>query len=162
MLRKVLFVGTIGGLIVILAQPVFTQNANNSNATIVGSWEFTATPSASSSEPSVPGLATFTSDGSLIEDDATELAPGHATPGHGIWQPSPAVPNLFLRFTNIVAHPDASHTTRRIVTMTVGLDSTGNEFSGGFSFEVVDPSGRVLTTGTGTIVAHRLVHPALP
>jgi hypothetical protein len=46
--------------------------------------------------------------------------------------------------------------------MTVGLDSTGNEFSGGFSFEVVDPSGRVLTTGTGTIVAHRLVHPALP
>jgi hypothetical protein len=33
MLRKVLFVGTIGRLIVILAQPVFTQNANTNNAT---------------------------------------------------------------------------------------------------------------------------------
>jgi hypothetical protein len=46
--------------------------------------------------------------------------------------------------------------------MTVGLNSTGDEFSGAYSFEVVEPSGQVLTTGIGTVIGKRMIHPLLP
>jgi hypothetical protein len=49
---------------------------------LVGSWEFTATPdtAAASPAPSIDGLATFTSDGSVVETDTTGLM-GRVSPG---------------------------------------------------------------------------------
>ena len=151
------------GLIALLAQPVFTTNTAN-QASLIGSWEITATADSapSAADISTPALATFTPEGSVIEADALELAPSRSTPGHGIWQLSPAVPNFFVRVTNIVARPIAPHYAKRILTMTIGLNSTGDEFSGAYSFEVVEPSGQVLATGTGTVIGRRMIHPLLP
>lgn len=159
---KLLLVGLAGGLIALLAQPVPTTNTTN-QASLIGSWEITATTdSALSADISTPALATFTPEGSVIEADALELAPSRSTPGHGIWQLSPAVPNFFVRVTNIVARPITSQYAKRILTMTIGLNSTGDEFSGAYSFEVVEPSGQVLASGTGTVLGRRMIHPLLP
>lgn len=161
MIRKLVLAGMTGGLIALLAQPVFTTTTTK-QASLIGSWEIIATADSAPSAEITPALATFTPEGSVIEADALELAPSRSTPGHGIWQLSPAVPNFFVRVTNIVARPDASHYAKRILTMTVGLNSTGDEFSGGYSFEVVEPSGQVLTTGSGTVSGKRMIHPLLP
>jgi hypothetical protein len=42
------------------------------------------------------------------------------------------------------------------------LDSTGNHFSGSYQFELVDPTGHILTTGSGTVSGQRIPHPLLP
>jgi hypothetical protein len=48
------------------------------------------------------------------------------------------------------------------VTLTVAVNSAGDQFSGGYSFEVVDPTGHVLTTVTGTLSGQLMQHPLLP
>lgn len=168
MSRKVLFVGMTIGLIILLARPTFTQNGTG-QAPLVGSWEFTLTPAPTPTsppvEPPIQGLATFTSDGSVTEADSAELVPGQSTPGHGIWQPSPVVPavtRFFVRFTCIVPNPDAWHSAQKIVSMTVALNSNGSKFSGGYTFEVVDPSGQAVSTGSGTVTGQRIAHSPLP
>jgi hypothetical protein len=106
-------------------------------------------------------MATFTSDGTVIETDTSETAL-RLTPGHGIWQPSPAIGNWFIRFTSLVANPDGTLHYKRIVSMTVELNSIGDQFNGGYALEVVDPSGRLITTGSGTVAGQLMVHPLLP
>ncbi len=170
MSRKLFLVGMTIGLIILLARPTFTQNGA-SQAPLVGSWEFALTPGPSPIlppvEPPIQGLATFTSDGSMTEADSTEFVPGpgQTTPGHGIWQPSPlapAVAHFFVRFVCIVPNPDAWHTAQKIVTMTVALSSNGSKFTGGYTYEVVEPWGQVISTGSGTVTGQRIVHPLLP
>jgi hypothetical protein len=116
-------------------------------------------------------LATFTSDGTVIEPDTSEVVPipvsttgsiVFGTPGHGIWQPSPVFGSLFVRFTNLFTYLNSTLHSKRIVTMTVELNSTGDKFGGGYSFEIVDPTGRTITTGSGTVTANLMVHPLLP
>jgi hypothetical protein len=143
-----------------LMQPAFAQTATTIPS-IGGSWEFTLKPASKSAASSVSGVATFTSDGSVIEANTSEVAL-HATPGHGIWQPSPAFGNLFIRFTSLAANAEGMLRSKTIITMTVALNATGDEFSGGYSFQVVDPTGRVITTGSGTVTAQQMVHPLLP
>ena len=83
---------------------------------LAGSWEFSLIPdpNGTGSSAMVPGLATFTTDGSVIETDSSQAIPGQilpdtfATPGHGIWQPSPAFGSLFVQFTSIVVNSDGS------------------------------------------------------
>jgi hypothetical protein len=118
----------------------------------------------------VPGLATFTSDGSAVETDATEVVPMmiaagtavYGTPGHGIWQPGPAVGNLFIQFISLMVNPNTTLHAKKIVTITGTLDSTGNHFSGNYHFELVDPTGHIITMGSGTVTGQRIPHPLLP
>jgi hypothetical protein len=106
----------------------------------------------------------------MVETDSTEVIPTisstgttiYGTPGHGIWQRGPAVGNLFIQFISLLVNHNETLHAKRTVTMTGRLDSTGNQFSGNYSFEIVDPSGRVIGTGSGSVTAQRIPHPFLP
>lgn len=158
------------GLLLSFVLPVAGQAANLPSLT--GSWQFTLTPVTPIASVPVPvhGLATFTSDGSVVETDATEVVPTmnatgavtFGTPGHGIWQPGPAIGTLFIQFINLfVNHNRTIHATKT-VTITGALDSTGNHFTGGYSYELVDPAGHVIGNGSGTVTADKIPHPLLP
>jgi hypothetical protein len=140
---------------------------------LAGSWQLTFTPTAPNptvSGPAFSGLATFTTDGSTIETDSSELslimpvatAAMRATPGHGIWQPAPATGHLFIQFISIVANGNGSLYARKTVTITGALDSSGNNFTGGYNYTVIDPRGTSLGMGSGTITGQRIPHPVLP
>jgi hypothetical protein len=168
MLRKQL-AGLFCALMLQAISPVMAQSNIPS---LTGSWEFTLTP-ASSQPPSqaIEGLATFTTDGSMIETDASEVVPVQSsaggpvvrgTPGHGIWQPSPVFGQLFVRFTSLLVNPNATLRAKRILTMTLALNSTGDQFSGNYSVEIDDSAGHVLSTGSGTVKGQLMPHPLLP
>ena len=138
--------------------------------TLVGSWQFTFKPNSVAPAPPFPGLATFTSDGTAIETDATEVIPlmiavtpaVHGTPGHGIWQPGPTIGSLFVQFVSLIVNRNATLHAKKTVTITGELDSTGNNFSGGYSFELADPEGHVIKAGSGTLTGQKIPHPLLP
>lgn len=158
-------------LVPTISEPLPAQIASPS---LAGSWQLTliASTPALSARPvaPIPALATFTEDGSMIETDATEVvamttssgAPVYATPGHGIWQPGPVVGRLFIQFVNLLVNPNESLYAKKTVTITGALDSTGDRFRGGYSFELVDPTGQVIATGSGTVTGERIPHPLLP
>ncbi len=168
MSRTMFFAGMACGLILILAPSGFTQTGTIPS--LLGSWEFSLKPSQMTGAATtlVPGLATFTGDGSVIETDSSEVVPGqivpdgYATPGHGIWQPGPVFGSLFVRFTSLVVNSDGSLRAKKITTLTVKLRASGNQFSGGYSFQLVDPTGHAITFGSGTVTGQRMVHPLLP
>jgi hypothetical protein len=181
MSTKVLSACVLCGLI-LLAIPSGRAQSGTPASGLVGSWELTLRPNTGEAPKAISGLATFASDGTVIETDTNEVAPmaGSAqlgtgrervsareaavfgTPGHGIWQPSPVFGSLFIRFTSLFANPDSTLHSKRIVTMTVTLNSTGDQFGGGYSFVVLDPTGRAITTGSGTVTAQLMTHPLLP
>ena len=161
-------------LVVLAIQPMLAQSGPTASS-LAGSWEFTLTPTpgpmANPVAILIGGLATLTTDGSLVETDTTEVVPVQAgpgkpvvygTPGHGIWQSGPAIGSWFVRFTSLVANSNGTLYAKRILSMTVMLNAPGNQFSGGYGFEVVDITGRVITTGSGSVTGQLMVHPALP
>jgi hypothetical protein len=91
---KLLFACMSFGLSLSAVEPVAAQATNLPS--LAGSWQLTLTPvSPTASVPvRVAALATFTSDGSVIETDATEAVPMmvegtavYGTPGHGFGSP---------------------------------------------------------------------------
>src|SRR4030081_2847706 len=108
MRRKLVIACMSCGLILSAIQPLAGQATNPPS--LAGSWQLTliaaGPPASSPAVVPVPGLATFTSGGSVVETDATEgvpimIAAGNAvygTPGHGIWQARPRGGELFLPF----------------------------------------------------------------
>jgi hypothetical protein len=160
--RQILTTFTLCMLLLLPIHPVSRAQVGTTPTPLTGSWEFTLKPNSSpSGESLIAGLATFTSDGSVIETDTSE-AGLHLTPGHGIWVPSPLVGRWFIRFTNLVASPNGTLRAKRILAMTAELNSTGDQFSGGYSFGTVDTSGHVIATGAGTVAGQLMVHPFLP
>jgi hypothetical protein len=159
------------GLILSAIGPVTAQIPLPS---LAGSWELTFVPaSATSSGPVAPfpGLATFTPDGSVIETDGSEVVPRlnaagttatYSTPGHGIWQPSPAVGYLYIQFISLRVNQNSTLRARKIVTMSGALDATGNHFSGNYGYELVSPAGHIIMTGSGTVTGQKIPHPLLP
>ena len=160
------------GLILSAARPVDAQSTTSPS--LAGSWQFTLIASTPPlSEPLVfpiLALATFTADGSAVETDATEVVPKatglgtlvYGTPGHGIWQRGPAIGNLFIRFITLLINQNETLHAKKTVTIIGALDSTGNRFTGNYSFEVVDPTGHVIAMGSGTVTGERIPHPLLP
>jgi hypothetical protein len=176
MSKKMLSTCVLCGLI-LLAIPSGRAQSGTLASGLVGSWELTLMPDAGKAPKAISGLATFTSDGTVIETDTSETTPMpvsaqldtgrervavFGTPGHGIWQPSPVFGSLFIRFTSLSANPDSTLHSKRIVTMTVALNTTGDQFAGGYSFVVLDPTGHVIMTGSGTVRAKLMAHPLLP
>jgi hypothetical protein len=160
----------IFGAILLGIEPLAAQTTT---PTLAGSWQFTLTaagPIPTPNAPTIQALATFTSDGSVIETDSSEVAPispttaapVRGTPGHGIWQPAPAIGNLFIQFISLVVNQNGSLHARRTVTINGVLDAAGNNFSGTYSYVLVDPKGGVLTMGSGTVAGQRIPHPLLP
>jgi hypothetical protein len=169
MTRRAILVGMFLGLILLTIQPAAAQVSSTSP--LVGSWQLTLTPN-SPTPPVVPipALATFTADGSVVETDGSEATPAmvstvhivYGTPGHGIWQPAPAIGNLFIQFISLLVNPNASLHARRIVTIIGALDSTGDNFKGSYDSHVVDPTGHTIVMSTGTVTGQKIPHPLLP
>ncbi len=169
MSRKTLLASLIFGLAVLVPQPAHPQATG---PTLAGSWQFTLTPASPTLPPAIPipGLVTFTTDGSLVETNALEVVPSSgpsatptfSTPGHGIWQPGPAVTNFFVQFISIVANPNGSLAGRNVTTMTVSVNSAGSQFSGSYTTTLVEPTGQVPKTTSGTVTGQRIPHPKLP
>jgi hypothetical protein len=166
---KLLFACMSFGLSLSAVHPVAAQAANGPS--LAGSWQLNLRPvSPTASGPlRVAALATFTSDGSVIETDATEVIPMmvegtavYGTPGHGIWQPGPAISNLFIQFISLLLNQNETLHAKKIVTITGSLDSTGNHFRGSYSYELVTPAGAVIVTGSGTVTGQKIPHPLLP
>ncbi len=160
-----------GRVLILIVVLVGSSVGQSTLPSLAGSWEFslTANPNPTGSPAAVPGLATFTSDGSVIETDSSEVIPGKilpdmfATPGHGIWQASPAFGNLFVQFTSLVMNSEGSLRAKKIYTMTVSLSANGTQFKGAYNFELVNPSGQHgLASGSGTVTGQLMVHPLLP
>ena len=166
---KLLFACMSFGLSLSAVEPGAAQATNLPS--LAGSWQLTLTPVSPTASVlvRVAALATFTSDGSVIETDATEVVPMmvegtavYGTPGHGIWQPGPAISNLFIQFISLMVNPNTALHAKKIVTITGSLDSAGNHFRGSYSYELVNPAGVVIATGSGTVTGHRIPHPLLP
>jgi len=169
MSRTVVLASMICGLAAILAQPLPMEAASPS---LVGSWQLTFVPFT----PPIPaitiaGLATFTSDGTVVETDASQVIPvptptgdatTYGTAAHGIWQLSPAVPYLFVQFISVVANSNGSLYGKTTTTMTIGLNPTGTQLRGSYLSQLVDPSGNVLKTTFGTVTGQLIPHPKLP
>jgi hypothetical protein len=138
--------------------------AQTPTPTLVGSWEFTETSETTShaSPPTIEGLATFTSDGTAIETDTTGIL-GRVSPGHGIWQNGP-IPGgyLFVRFTSLVPNLNGTLHSKQILTMFLTLNSTGDEFTGPYDFQIVNARGDIISNGKGTVAGKLMVHPLLP
>ena len=103
-------------------------------------------------------LATFTSDGGLIE---TITDPSIGT-GHGRWAKIHgqefAVTTLLFRFDST---GDFLGTLK--ARATIALDKTGNEFtSDAYLFEFFDRDGNLLTSGVGKAHGRRIVVQPLP
>ena len=150
-----------------------TLAAQGTAPSLAGSWQLTLTsghPSPPVTAPTIYALATFTSDGSVIETDSTGgtlpsttlRTTARATNGHGIWQPAPAPGNLFIQFINLVVTENGGLYGRKTVTIAGALDAAGNNFSGIYSYVLTDPAGGVLATGSGMVTGQRIPHPALP
>lgn len=141
---------------------------------LAGSWQFSlvpANPNPNVTEPTILALATFTSDGSVIETDSSQVAPISATAargiragtaGHGIWQPAPASGNLFVQFISLIVNPNGTLYLEKKVTITGAMDASGNNFSGSYSFTLTNPIGGFVGTGSGTVTGQRIPHPLLP
>jgi len=170
MRRKLVLTCMSFGLLLLAIEPLAAQAT--SPPSLAGSWQLTLTPVSPLASVPMPiqSLATFTLDGSVIETDASEVIPMmnaagtavYATPGHGIWQPGPAVGNFFIQFISLLVNQNETLHAKKIVTITGALDSTGNHFSGNYHFELVDPTGHIITMGSGTVTGEKIPHPLLP
>ena len=138
---------------------------------LAGSWQLTMNSNPTATSPTIHALATFTPDGSVIETDSSEFAligtsvrnaTRAGTPGHGIWQPAPAVGNLFIQFVSLVVNPNGTLYGKKTVTITGAMDAGGNNFSGSYSYILADPNGSALGTGSGLVAGQRIPHPLLP
>jgi hypothetical protein len=170
-LRKIL-VSTAYALALLFLSQLGLGRAEANTSSPVGSWQFSLAPAAGSphAQP-IAGLITFISDGTVVEDDLGELtsAPSatgtstlHSTSGHGIWQPSPAVGNLFVQVISLVANPDGSLRAKKTLTMTIALNAAGDRFRGGFNLEIQDPTGHAIAMTSGSCAGQLIPHPLLP
>jgi hypothetical protein len=176
MSRKMLSTYLLCGLILLAIPSARAQSGTLANG-LVGSWELTLTPNADKALKEISGLTTFTSDGTVIETDTSESMPMpvsaqldtgreraavFGTLGHGIWQPFPVPPYLFIRFTSLFANPDSTLHSQRTVTMIVRLNSKGDKFGGSYSFVVLERTGQTIMTGSGMVKAQLMVRTPLP
>jgi hypothetical protein len=84
MSTKVLSACVLCGLI-LLAIPSGRAQSGTPASGLVGSWELTLRPNTGEAPKAISGLATFASDGTVIETDTNEVAPmaGSAQLGTG-------------------------------------------------------------------------------
>jgi hypothetical protein len=177
MSRKTLLAFIVCGLMILLSQPesVVAADPHVANTgTLAGSWELTFTPApGTTTVPSIPGLATFTTDGSLVETDGTELAPGiasstgnatYGSPGHGVWQTMPSLTSYYVFYTSVIVNADGTLNSKSITqaTVTISTASSGTTFSGDYTTTTTGPSGVPPVTTSGKLSGQLIPHPALP
>ncbi|MGC9949155.1 MAG: hypothetical protein ABSF64_22540 [Bryobacteraceae bacterium] len=150
------------GLLAIAVQPTSAAAATSG---LTGSWQFTLTPTNTATPPvQYPGLATFTSDGSVIETDGSEFLKSVSTtpivtvssPGHGIWELGNTPITYVVQYISLVLDTDGALYARNITTMTLSVSST-NTFSGSYTTDqVIGSVTKVVSSGTvsGQLIPH--------
>jgi hypothetical protein len=125
-------------------------HGNHQKASIVGTWDVKVSPDGAAP---FAAMLVINRDGSVIETEAD--APGT---GLGAWKRlgggrfALAFRSFFL---NAQGQPAGSVLVRSQVTV------NGDSVSGPFKFDVSDPSGKVVQSGSGTASATRFVIPPL-
>ena len=155
------------GAIVAVAQSA-SSSSNPPNLT--GSWQMTLIPAQPSTLPSmeIPGLATFTADGSVIETDGSELATAAptallhpSTPGHGIWQLANTPVTLFVQYISLVLDPNGALRAKNTTTMFLSMNRQANQFSG--TYQTMQTTGRTTKMiSSGTVRGQLIPHVQLP
>lgn len=170
MRSKTFLASIVCGLIAIALQPMSAAAATPS---LAGSWQFILTPTTppSGTPPvvEIPGLATFTTDGSVIETDGSEFVPNPpsappanpSTPGHGIWQTANTPATLYIEYISLVLNADGSLFARDITTMFVTPNTSVTQFTGSYTTEQVI-AGSTKIVSTGTVSGQLIPHVALP
>jgi hypothetical protein len=159
MRSKTFFASIVCGLVAIAVQP---KSAAAATPTLAGSWQFTLTPTSPPTPPviQIPGLVTFTTDGSAIETDGSELI-NHRSPGHGIWQAGPTPGSLYVEYISLVLTAEGSLSARDVTTMLLSQSSTGNQFAGSYT-TVQEAGGVTITLFSGTVSGQLIPHVPLP
>jgi hypothetical protein len=171
MSKKTLIASIICGLFAFLVQPMSLAGASSS---LAGSWQITLVPTTPPASPTItiPGLATFTTDGSVIETDGAELAPTAAStgavifgsPGHGIWQLLPSRTGFYVQYISVSVDSTGALSATSVTTMTVTpvAATAFTQFTGQYTIVQSDASGLVAKTTSGTIQGQLIPHPKLP
>jgi hypothetical protein len=119
-------------------------------AAIVGTWSADVTPDQG---PALKAVLTFTRGGSVIETESD--APGT---GQGAWKR--IGPNRFaFAFQTFIFTPTGDPAGNVVVRSVVTL--TNDTLAGPFKFDIVDPAGTPVDSGSGTATAKRFVIPPL-
>jgi len=167
MRSKTFFASIVCGLVAIAVQPT---SAAAATPTLAGSWQFTLTPTSPPTPPviQIPGLVTFTTDGSAIETDGSEFVPNPSTtpinartPGHGIWQTGATPGSLYVEYISLVLNADGSLDAQNVTTMLLALNSKGNKFAGSYT-TVQEAGGVTITLSSGTVSGQLIPHVPLP
>lgn len=170
-MKKTVLTAVICGLGMICAQSSSLFAA--SSTSLAGSWHLVYMPTNPTEAAAIPGLATFTKDGSTIETDGAEAAPGslssgtgvtYGTPGHGIWELTPSMTGFYFQFDSLNVNGDGSLNSRRTTTanITLSTDSTGTSFSGTYSTTVTGAVVGQPVTTSGNIKGQLIPPPTLP
>ncbi len=158
---KTLLASMLCGLIAISHQPISAATPS-----LTGSWQFTLTPTTpKTAAAEIPGLATFTSDGSVIETDGSAFALSSSsalvrahTPGHGIWQLANTPITLYVKYLSLVLDADGALYATNVTTMFLTVnETTGSTFTGTYTTEqVIGTVTKVLSSGTasGQLIPH--------
>jgi hypothetical protein len=119
-------------------------------AAIVGTWSADVTPDQG---PPLKAVLTFTRGGGVIETESD--APGT---GQGAWKR--IGPNRFaFAFQTFIFTPTGDPAGNVVVRSVVTL--TNDTLAGSFKFDVLDPAGTPVESGSGTATAKRFVIPPL-
>jgi hypothetical protein len=130
------------------ARPAKAHHRDHARAGIVGTWSVTVTPAGA---PAFPALLTLTRGGGLIETESD--APGT---GLGAWTRIGG--NRFaLAFQSFIFTPTGAPGGHVVVRSVFTL--TNKTLSGPFKFDVFDPAGNKVQSGSGTATATRFVIP---
>lgn len=168
MSKTTLFTALVLGLAAICAQP---QSLFAAGPNVAGTWHLVFMPTNPQAAANIPGLATFTSDGMVVETDGAEAAPGsvtsgvitsYGTPGHGYWAFFTSSTGFTIAFDSLNINPDGSLQSRRstVANVTLSTDSSGApSFTGNYTTTVTSPDGGGMMTQTGTVKGNYMPMP---
>ncbi len=140
----------------IIATPTM---AKAQSAPLVGSWTATFTDANDPPQFTLPALFTFHADGTLVETDGGELAPGpdpyYTSPGHGVWRK--LVEGVYdFKFQVIAVNADGTLNSTGVIRLTLHLSSDGNSFSGSGVYAFFDAEGNPIVAGPEKLVGSRI------
>ena len=164
-----------------------TGSAQITPPSLVGSWQLTLVPDSLTSPPSIPipALATFSSDGNAIAignsilagADGVALVPatkkgkkqcpdGNCLSGTpmavGNWNGGGAVGHVFFKVLSQITNTNGSLFATRTFQAIVTPSSDGSQFTGSYSFQIIDSSGAMIASGSGAITATLIPHEFIP
>jgi hypothetical protein len=159
MSRKLLAVFTLLAGGAFLSLPVQAQT----NSLLTGTWEIVLQSNGSTPGPAVSGLASFIADGTMVETDGAEIfkqpfgTNTKGTPGHGAWKAGATSGQWYISFFSLILNPNGTLFARKIIAATVGINPAGSQFQGTYQQQVVNPSGTVLSSSSGSLSGQLLV-----